>query len=154
MEPHDQRAAHSPPGLSTESLRLFAELLTGIHGRLGKLEAMSMANREAMVDRTEMVRREMYEIFETTKTEVFHRFSRVESWIEDIEERVRNGRGEETGFRAMVTGLMNLAKIVPLLKYGPMALAAFITVLMHILPTQTHAVLRVIAAWLRALAPL
>lgn len=150
-DPHAGSPQTTPPSGESLSLSLVA-ILTKISEKLGSLEAMSLANRAAMIDRTDMIRREVYQTFEYLREEMVGRFERDEAWMKDLDDRLReHGQGNRdgaTGILGLLATAMKLVKSASLLKYAATALVLLLTAVMHLLPAETHAFLKAVLKWL------
>ena len=129
-------------------------LLMGIYSRLAMIEAMQMGNRQAMIDRTELIRREVLGSMASLKEEVFPRFLRIEESMESnrtaTDTRLREleiGRGGKPKPRSWWRAALSMAaKAIPLHRLAPMAASALIVAAMHIMPAEMNALLRPIVA--------
>lgn len=129
-------------------------LLMGIYQKLASLEATSLANRQAMVDRTELIRREVVENIRSLKDDAWSRFQ----WVEDT--IAANHTATDTRLRqveiahgltpkpqsAMAAAMSWLLKAIPLYRLVSLALIALITAVMHAMPAEMHALVKPIVA--------
>lgn len=121
---------------------------------LGELKASTLANREAMLQRTDDMIRFLDQRFSDLKEEVFHRFLRVEAGQKEqhtaTDTRLRQleiAQGLSPKPKSMASAALAwLLKAMPLYKLTSLAIIAVVTAVMHAMPAEMHALLKPIVA--------
>ena len=139
------------PGFNESPMQ---SLLRGIYDRLVRIESTQDGSRQAMIDRTELIRREVLGSIMALKEEVFPRFLRIEETIESnrtaTDTRLRDieiSHGGKPKPRSWWRAALSIAaKAIPLHRLAPLAASALIVAAMHVMPAEMNALLRPIVS--------